>query len=222
MVAGPACFICNRCIVDAAASIATGKADQLSPDQLPTAESLVKRCSFCGEGVGEVKRLVCRGSARICEACVCLCLDIVSDHAPKHANAFSFEGTASNNALEKGGMVARSTEALDALTHTGVSRCHFCDATREAVRQLLRGPGVVICDRCAADAAAAVVTWEPAQRSPDQPDGLQSELTHCRFCGKGVGEVKRLVYRGSACICDECVRRCLTIFGGHDPDHRLS
>ena len=105
------------------------------------------------------------------------------------------------------------------MTDTAVSRCHFCTATRDDGRKLVHGPATVICDRCVADAVAAVVAGEPAQGLPDEMYARQSEFTHCLFCGKPALEVNRLIYRGSACICDECVQLCLDILGGDDPTH---
>src|SRR5262245_57982876 len=105
------------------------------------------------------------------------------------------------------------------MTDSGVKRCHFCTATRDEARRLVHGPAVVICDSCVADAIAAVVAGEPAQGLPGEMHARQSEFPYCRFCAKPAGEVKRLIYRGSACICDECVCLCLKILSGDDWKH---
>ncbi len=52
------------------------------------------RCSFCGRGQDEVKRLIAGPNAYICNECVAICADLVEDEAEEAAAAdrFSLEG----------------------------------------------------------------------------------------------------------------------------------
>ncbi|MFZ0249945.1 MAG: ClpX C4-type zinc finger protein [Acidimicrobiales bacterium] len=38
------------------------------------------RCSFCGKDSDAVSRLIAGPNAYICDECVCLCVDILSEH----------------------------------------------------------------------------------------------------------------------------------------------
>ena len=87
IVAGPGRFICNVCVADAAACIATGWAP-LTPAQPHKRRS--EYCQFCAKPVWEAKRLVYRGSTFICSECVCLCLARLSDDDPEQTKPVRF------------------------------------------------------------------------------------------------------------------------------------
>jgi len=40
------------------------------------------RCSFCGKGQNEVKKLIAGPSVYICNECVDICVEIIIDHTP--------------------------------------------------------------------------------------------------------------------------------------------
>jgi ATP-dependent protease Clp ATPase subunit len=105
-------------------------------------------------------------------------------------------------------------------------RCSFCGSTRSAVRFLIDGPRVSICNACADacmallpedDVRGATVVYHPAGSVP--PRSLQDlvELLagatglQCSFCGKRPHEVKATVEGYAYRICDECVALCRDI-----------
>jgi hypothetical protein len=102
--------------------------------------------------------------------------------------------------------------------------CAFCGAERSAVRMLIAGPGVYICDRCV-DVADEVVA-EGGQRAKELtllvPLDLSNPKARCSFCGKkrdqvdemalapsrpGVGKYNREREPG-VCICVDCLGLC--------------
>ena len=82
LIAGPNTFICDRCIdrvhmvlaaVGKTASTPTATVRQVS-DQARDGW-----CSFCGKGRHEVEAMAAAGDARICNQCLGLCDEIISD-----------------------------------------------------------------------------------------------------------------------------------------------
>src|SRR5207247_6802250 len=74
-------------------------------------------------------------------------------------------------------------------------RCSFCNKSQNAVRKLIAGPAVFICDECVGVCQDII-----------DEDGNAG----CSFCGKSEGAVSKLVtgaYRPLARICDGCLRR---------------
>ena len=107
-------------------------------------------------------------------------------------------------------------------------RCSFCGSARSAVRFLIDGPRVFICDVCVGactallpkeDVRGGTVVYHPAGSVP--PSSLQDLLdavggpgplsSHCNFCGKQPREVEATVEGYAYCICDECLALCRDI-----------
>ena len=82
--------VCNRChgnlhLATTAAVVTTGEfaiQDVLAQAQrahtaVPTSTATVA-CTWCGRGADQVRKLLSRGDAHICNACVGFCADIMS------------------------------------------------------------------------------------------------------------------------------------------------
>lgn len=57
------------------------------------------------------------------------------------------------------------------------------------------------------DQALPIVSFTEFSAVPTTDDHVQRYPGKCSFCGKGQGEVKKLVAAPGAAICDECVER---------------
>jgi hypothetical protein len=93
LIAGPAVFICDRCVLRAtrlaAGSAVEGQAEGSMRLEAPGAQA---RCSFCGLEGRKVRHLVASGLAvpagkfgglpRICDRCLDLCLEILAETSP--------------------------------------------------------------------------------------------------------------------------------------------
>ena len=81
LIAGPGVFICDRCIPVATQTIATG--EQAEPPAAviePVAEeAMAEKCSFCGKRRHQVPGLAAAGHARICDECLRLCHEILTE-----------------------------------------------------------------------------------------------------------------------------------------------
>jgi len=86
-------------------------------------ESTPPRCSFCGKTQDAVQKLVGGSTTRICDECLDLCRDIVSEH---HSQEECFRK------LKKRGVVPA---------------CSFCGKD-ERQAKLVAGPAVYICAEC--------------------------------------------------------------------------
>jgi ATP-dependent protease Clp ATPase subunit len=108
--------------------------------------------------------------------------------------------------------------------------CMFCGRARTAVRKLVCGPGVFICDGCVstflqvlephegADGASELVI-QPA--GPSTPDAIREYRARtplidaspgsCSFCGRRREEVPVLIRGYLDCICEDCVCLCSDI-----------
>jgi ATP-dependent protease Clp ATPase subunit len=93
-------------------------------------------CTFCGKSVDEVSGLAGRagGVIVICNECIDLVMDLI--------------------AIAKG--EREPDENMEEMT--GPPVCSFCDANEQEVAHLVRGPGVSVCDACAAEAATFLET----------------------------------------------------------------
>src|SRR5262245_58767567 len=112
--------------------------------------------------------------------------------------------------------------------------CSFCGRASSAVRNLIAGRGVFICNDCVV-ACRAEVGPEPERPAPkaagarmdttlvDVPDSgprctmigraLSSGPApgagpECMFCGRAKNQVRAIVERASVRICNECVGLC--------------
>ena len=107
--------------------------------------------------------------------------------------------------------------------------CTFCDRARRAVRKLISGPRVFVCDGCvltfvelASD--GPVTPREPLPAIELLAGGARAaaSTSPCSFCGKKPQETRFSGFREDATakrlICDECLALCIDIlaeeFGG--------
>jgi hypothetical protein len=93
LIAGPAVFICDRCVLRAT-RLAAGAAveDQVEGSMRLEAPGSQVQCSFCGPEGRKVRHLVASGLAvpagkfgdlpRICDQCRDLCLEILAETSP--------------------------------------------------------------------------------------------------------------------------------------------
>jgi ATP-dependent protease Clp ATPase subunit len=109
--------------------------------------------------------------------------------------------------------------------------CMFCGRARCAVRKLVCGPGVFICDACVSTCLHAL---EPSDEKDDsselliQPAGPETPATireyrartrspadgcplSCSFCGRRRDEVPVMIRGYLDCICEDCVCLCSDI-----------
>ena len=82
LIAGPSVYICNGCIDGVHAVLAA--ADKTVSTPIATIRQISGdagdvRCSFCGKGRDRVEAIAAAGDARICNECLDLCDEIVSD-----------------------------------------------------------------------------------------------------------------------------------------------
>ena len=99
-------------------------------------------------------------------------------------------------------------------------KCSFCGRKRRAVRELVMGPNVYICDSCAASLIKQgrkmgidhLITGdhEAARGLPITPLSEPRTDDTCSFCGRQQGETRHLFRSPStdARICDQCLGLC--------------
>ncbi len=138
-------------------------------------------CSFCGKDAREVQKLagVVGRAVRICDECIGLCLDILSEEKlieerPDRQLPRAEEGYTVHSDEELLNLLrslgeseeeilriqkalaerpARPHHASSPLT-TDAFKCSCCDVHRREVRKLISGPRVFICDSCVFEASA--------------------------------------------------------------------
>ena len=143
--------------------------------------SMMGKCSFCQKNAKELFGVagVIGRKERICNECVVLCLDILSEqysgevkyHPPDPIDNQEIEATAQlleeiHERIAKGEdadslikAIARysDTEFDDGVTEPFTLQdfaCCFCSANRSQVEFLISGPNIFICETCTGDAAA--------------------------------------------------------------------
>lgn len=127
-------------------------------------------CSFCGKRSNEVRGLAEARKGRICSECVALYSDVISLDVA--GGGTSVNGTEPSNL--SGLPAIRTTsdpetarrlllEYVDTDSDPDVPSCKFCGKSREAVRKLIVGPGVNICDECVALCAVIIRDIEAAR-----------------------------------------------------------
>jgi len=84
--------------------------------------------------------------------------------------------------------------------------CSFCGKRQSAVKKLIAGPAVYICNECVEHCSDAVAPGEP-MGSTTMVLSKQAEAP-CSFCGKKPVEVDRIVGVPTARICSECLKIC--------------
>jgi ATP-dependent protease Clp ATPase subunit len=82
LIAGPSVYVCDRCMRRAQAVIAqpgrTASTPTATIEQV-RAETLAAQCSFCGKHRYQVAAMASAGDARICDECLELCDEIISE-----------------------------------------------------------------------------------------------------------------------------------------------
>jgi ATP-dependent protease Clp ATPase subunit len=82
LIAGPSVYICDGCMRRAQAVIAepgrTAKTATATIEQV-SAETGAEKCSFCGRHRYQAAGMASAGDARICDECLELCHEIVSE-----------------------------------------------------------------------------------------------------------------------------------------------
>lgn len=114
----------------------------------------------------------------------------------------------------------------DRQTPGDVLQCSFCGRQQRSVKKLVAGPGVFICELCAAVVGGVLATGRPAMTpiATVEGVGVDARLDRCSFCGKCRHEVTGLaVARGTAVkgakrkvagdvrMCAECLNLCRDI-----------
>ena len=77
LIAGPAVFICNECVDDCSTALA--KREPTGRITMIIINAAEAKCSFCGRGPTEVSGIVGVPTARICDQCIKICRDILSN-----------------------------------------------------------------------------------------------------------------------------------------------
>jgi len=94
--------------------------------------------------------------------------------------------------------------------------CRFCGARQRAVRKLIAGPGVYICDGCVGRAGGVIRSGNAAvtQLGSVHPVPEQDKLARCTFCDKYRDQVTSLAALSAEpgvcgpAICVECLSLC--------------
>jgi len=77
LIAGPAVFICNECVDDCSTALA--KREPTGSITMIISKAAKVKCSFCGRSPIEVSRIVGVPTGRICDQCIKICRDILSN-----------------------------------------------------------------------------------------------------------------------------------------------
>jgi hypothetical protein len=80
--------------------------------------------------------------------------------------------------------------------------CAFCRRPRIAVRSLISGPGVHICERCIADAQRILDGGDDQAGSLARERGRRAT---CSFCSQRRRPTRELVRGGDAIVCGDCL-----------------
>jgi ATP-dependent protease Clp ATPase subunit len=101
--------------------------------------------------------------------------------------------------------------------------CNFCDRARRAVRKLISGPRVFICDACVRSFIELATTGMPTPREPpvavalvEGGPGATRSARPCSFCGKEPQETRFSYLRNDdpaakLVVCNECIGLCVDI-----------
>jgi hypothetical protein len=115
--------------------------------------------------------------------------------------------------------IIQAATALDRRYPPGTNlACRFCGARQRAVRKLIAGPGVYICDGCVGRAGGVIRSGNPAvtQLGSVHAVAEQHKLARCTFCDKYRDQVTGLAAMlaepgdeiSGPAICVECLSLC--------------
>ena len=159
-------------------------------------------CSFCGKAEAD-DRLVPSGSPiRICRECLDLCQAVLADDSLASDVARTADCVDRMTASAKGALAA----ALDEAERMG----HAYVGTEHLLLALVVGDGRAartLADRGVRESELRKQV-ETSVRTRDDgtvPSSWAGTEQACSICGKGAGDVSRLIAGPGAYICDECV-----------------
>ncbi len=91
--------------------------------------------------------------------------------------------------------------------------CSFCGRPRRAVKKLVCGPAVYICNDCVSLAQGVATSDTPVEnrRTAMAPVTSDQATERCRFCGKTRRQVTALVAGPGHRICGACLQLCQEI-----------
>jgi ClpX C4-type zinc finger len=94
-----------------------------------------------------------------------------------------------------------------------VLACSFCGRPPRAVKKLVNGPGVYICDQCVAMAERVATTGQRAENRRTTMAALpvNQPAARCSFCGRRRRDVPALVAGPDDRICARCLQICQEI-----------
>jgi hypothetical protein len=129
------------------------------------------------------------------------------------AAALGLSGGQLQEIAERAAAFGRSYPPADELA------CRFCGARQRAVRKLIAGPGVYICEVCVGRARGVIGSGRAAVTQLGSLHAVpeRNELARCTFCGKSRHRVAGLAAMsaesgdetaGPAAICVECLSLC--------------
>jgi len=130
-------------------------------------------CSFCGKSQREVRKLIAGPTVYICDECIKLCHNIISEHTadpPVSQSVRSFAETAQKLAGDLRFLPSLPRWILDHAISLGKELerlgepkkgkpvppkrpsetlcCSFCGKSQDEVSSLIAGPSVYVCDEC--------------------------------------------------------------------------
>lgn len=130
-------------------------------------------CSFCGKSQREVRKLIAGPTVFICDECIKLCRDTISQHtgdptdsqtvrslaetAQKLAGDLRLPPSFPRWILDHAISLAKELERLaepkkgkpvTPKRHSATLCCSFCGKSQDEVSTLIAGPSVYVCDEC--------------------------------------------------------------------------
>ena len=85
---------------------------------------------------------------------------------------------------------------------SGRLNCSFCSKGSDAVKKLIAGPGVYICDECVKECDDLVIAEKQSATTKSDPQ------SRCSFCSKRGTQVEHILKGPKYRICDECLDLC--------------
>jgi ClpX C4-type zinc finger len=113
------------------------------------------RCSFCGKGPNQVRKLIAGPVAYICDGCVAICVDIIADDARVP--------TASSDAASGPSGSTKAIQPKEPPRWSSRLRCNLCRMPVLREESLLLDARGLLCLACVADVQAAAATREESK-----------------------------------------------------------